>query len=105
MATVGAGVLLADGAKWALNEMFDPQPTNAEVMQEVRAARLEQLEFVRRLTERIDLVTGITSDVRAGVGAANEKSHRAIIASECKRQGTLPAGPDQSRSLIKTAGR
>ena len=89
--------------------MFDPQPGMAQVAEalkaEIRAARLEQREIARRIDARIDHLTGITADVRQGVGAADGRAHRAIVASERKRKGQLPDGAEQGQLPNETAGR
>ncbi len=96
VATIGASVLAADMTKATLNAIFDVQPTNREVMDQLK--RVEQmllsLKHEQAMT-RIDVghTHGLVSDVMQGVGATGDKAHHAIVASQKRRGLKAPKAP------------
>lgn len=104
--TIAGGVLVADTAKAGLNAVFDVQPTNAEIMEELKALRSENARLAGYLAGKVDVVGAITTDVRAGVGAGSPNSHNAIMISEQKRKGLpSPSETQQDNRGITIAGR
>ena len=109
--TIGASILAADVTKAMLNAIFDVQPTNREVMNELKRLQqmVQSLERGQAMT-RIDVghTHGLVSDVMYGVGATGDEAQRAIVASQKRRSLKAPKPkPTEDPKLppADTAGR
>ena len=100
--TIATGVLIADGTKALANALLDIQPTNAQIMEELKLTQQRTEYLLGVLSGKLTYAQELTIDVRAGVGASGNASHKAILASQQKRKGLLSSGVELPKS---TAGR
>ena len=99
VATIGAGVLAADTAKAGLNALFDVQPTNQTILNEVKALRQENQALRVKLTlvtVKVDRVAGFVGDAKHGIAALDPSARAAIVGSEQRHKLLPPSGPNTS---------
>ena len=87
--TVAVGVLAADATKAGLNAIFDVEPTNAQIMTELKSLRQENARLMGFVSGRLDAVAGSVLDTKLGLAASAPEIRKAIIDSE-NRQKNLP---------------
>ena len=96
--TVATGVIVADGTKALVNAILDVQPTNAQIMEELKLTQQRTEYLLGILSGKLTYAQELTIDVRAGVGAGGNASHKAILASERKRKGLPPGEAEPPKS-------
>ncbi|MBO0940078.1 hypothetical protein J2I47_26270 [Fibrella sp. HMF5335] len=88
--TIATGVLVADTAKVGLNALFDVQPTNAQIMAELKALRQENARLTSIVSGKLDAVAGSVFDAKLGLAATGPEVRNAIIGSEQRRKNLPP---------------
>jgi len=93
-ATIAAGVLVADATKAGLNALFDVQPTNQTILNEIKALRQENQALRTKLTlvtAKVDRVAGFVGDAKHGIAALDPSAHAAIVGSEQRHKLLFPS--------------
>jgi len=106
--TIGAGVLAADATRATLNAIFDIQPTNQQVIDEVKQLKqlLLSLERKQVLTHAdVRYTTGLVADVVHGLVATGIEAQNAIVASQNARGLNSPKPLETPKLNKPTSGR
>lgn len=110
LALIAGTVLAADTTTAALNAVFEVQPTNDALLNEIKALRQQNAYLVHRLEAKIDAVASMVTDAKHGIAGISPSGRTALIASENRRQ-VLPPLPEPEPTgnpeppKVDTAGR